>query len=200
MTFLSALGILGTLFLLAVGIVALVRAKGSPSPGALRTTGVLMIVAVLAQVASTVSYTVVSPMGLDVEAFLLFSSMTNMLVESVYGLMVTGALIALVVALMRSRSAATRAAGPAPGHAPPPGQPYAFGRARQVPPGHGHRGHPGPRAGNAYPGGAGSYGGDAGDGTDWNPGDGGGFFGGGLFGGGDSGGGGGGDGGGGGAG
>ncbi|OOC55845.1 MULTISPECIES: hypothetical protein [Nocardiopsis] len=208
--------VLGIVLLVAVGVVALVRADGSPAPGAVRTAGILMIAVGIVQGSGLAVHPVIENLSPPPDTVLLVNDLSVILVEVLYGLLMTGALTALVIALMRSRSAAARpgnpaAAGPRPGHAPAPGQPYVFGQARQVPPGHGYRGHPGPRAGSAYPGRAGSYGGDAGDCADWNPGDGGGsgsggsgggFFGSGLFGGGDSGGGGGGggDGGGGGAG
>lgn len=158
--------LLGTLLLLAVGITAFVRAKGSPFPGAVRTVGALLTAAVLVQVASSVVSFAFGAMDLSFEAVMTVTGLTNVIVELLYGLTVTGALVVLTVALVRSKSAATRDAGPAAaghaaGHAfapPAPGQPYGYGQAYPAPPehdrpGHGY-GHPGGGA-TGHPGPAG---------------------------------------------
>ncbi|MEV6818047.1 hypothetical protein AB0M72_04740 [Nocardiopsis dassonvillei] len=182
--------LLGTLLLLAVGITAFVRAKGSPFPGAVRTVGALLIAAVLVQVASSVVSFAFGAMDLSFEAVMTATGLTNVIVELLYGLTVTGALVVLAVALVRSKSAA-RAAGPAAaghaaGHAfapPAPGQPYGYGQAHPAPPehdrpghGYGHpgggaAGHPGPEGHQPPPG-------EPGGGTGWSPGNSGGFGGG----------------------
>ncbi|WP_150248892.1 hypothetical protein [Nocardiopsis deserti] len=193
----SFLYILGAILLIVVGVVALVRAKGSPSPGAVRTAGVLMVVAALAQFANSVVSFATAAMRLPFEALITVSGLANLVVELVYGLTVTGALVALAVALVRSKSAAARAAGPAAagpaaGHAfapPAPGRPYGSGQARSAPPEHGRpgygHGHPGTPVGPAeHPGHPGPEGhapppGGPGGGTGWSPGNSGGFGGGG---------------------
>ncbi|WDZ91379.1 hypothetical protein [Nocardiopsis sp. HUAS JQ3] len=187
----SFLYILGAILLIVVGVIALVRAKASPSPGAVRTAGVLMVVAALAQFANSVVSFATAAMRLPFEALITVNGLANLVVELLYGLTVTGALVVLAVALVRSKPADARAAGPAaPGHpaghafAPPaPGQPYGYGQAYPAPPEHDRPGH-----GYAHPGGgaAGHTGpeghqppaGEPGGGTGWSPGNSGGFGGG----------------------
>ncbi|WP_370011227.1 hypothetical protein UIS43_19825 [Nocardiopsis sp. LDBS0036] len=188
---------LGTLLLLAVGITAFVRAKGSPFPGAVRTVGALLTAAALVQVASSVVSFALGVVDLSFEAVMTVTGLTSVIVELLYGLLVTGALVTLAVALVRSKSAAARAAdpaaaGPTAGQAfapPAPGQPYGFGQAHPAPPehdrpGHGY-GHPGGGP-VGHPGPAGHPGpevhqppsGEPGGGTGWSPGNSGGFGGG----------------------
>lgn len=108
----SFLHVLSTVLLTAVGVAALVRAKGSPSPGAVRTAGALMVAAALARFASSAVSFATAAMGLPFDTLITVSGLTNLVVELLYGLMVTGSLVALAVALVRSGSAA-RAAGQA---------------------------------------------------------------------------------------
>ncbi|QUX28892.1 hypothetical protein KGD83_27495 [Nocardiopsis akebiae] len=184
--------LLGTLTLLAVGITAFVRAKGSPFPGAVRTAGALLTAAALVQVASSVVYFVVGATGSSFEAVMTATGLTNVIVELLYGLTVTGALVVLAAALVRSKSADAHAAGPAaPGHpaghafAPPaPGQPYGYGQAYPAPPEHDRPGYGYPHPGGGAAGHPGPEGhqppsGEPGGGTGWGPGDSGGFGGGG---------------------
>lgn len=134
---------LGVILLIATGVLALALAGRASSPGAVRTAGILLILIGLIQAAHTLLFSLpaVHTSFSDPQALLVSSAL---LVELSYGLLMAGALVALMIAVT-SRSART----PRPGHAPAPGppsghahgQPPAFGHPFHAP--HGHdRPHP----------------------------------------------------------
>lgn len=156
---------LGIILLIATGVLALVLAGRASSPGAVRTAGILMILAALSRVMQSlvVSVPAVSQSFSDPEAFI---GVTALPLELSYGLLMAGTLVALMIAVASKATRSPRprhvpATGPHPGHAH--AQPPAFGHSHHASHDHG-RPHPaehGPPAGPAaHGGGPAVYGGD----------------------------------------
>ncbi|GAA1449932.1 hypothetical protein [Nocardiopsis tropica] len=99
----------------AVGVVALVRARRAPrSPGTVRTAGALFLAAALLQAVSALLPPVLIASGLPPDRYLLINGIAPTALDVLGALLVCGAVVLLIVALMRARSGPAR--GPRHGH------------------------------------------------------------------------------------